>query len=217
MPTNYGQQVSGSGISRSEKVNVANGGDGKWHYIDRQNLGNSCGPACVRMVVQMVKGVRIGEAYFGGLIAVAESGATPQTVNPLSDTAVNSHNFSAAGTLSDYLLTALRDAKVSTAKKADSSTTNWGTVWGACSVKAPAIISVAWTGGNAHFIVVAGPLSGSTDKILILDPAYGIQQLSLTAPTTYTPRMGGGSTGLILATGNLQVSPGNWVEVITTN
>jgi len=205
MPDDYGQKVTGTGITRYERVETVDGGDGKWHYIDRQNLSNSCGPACVRMVVQMIKGVRIGEAYFAGLIAVSELGTAPSSVNPLSDTAQSAHDFDAAGTISGHLVTALKDAKVDKARKLPATTADWGAAWKACSVKFPGIISVKWAGSSsAHFIVVAGPVAGSTTGILILDPAYGVQRLELASPTTYTPHHGGSSAGLVLATGQLQ-------------
>jgi hypothetical protein len=67
-------------------------------------------------------------------------------------------------------------------------------------------------------VVIAGPLAGQAGKILVLDPHYGVQQLDLATPTVYTPRQGGGSAGLVLATGDLGIDPaGTWVDVVLTN
>jgi len=216
----FGQKVSGTGVTRYEKVEVTDGGDGKWHYIDRQNLGHSCGPACVRMVVKMVTDKLMGEAYMAGLITVAELGSTPSDTNPLAGTTAAAHDFDTAGSAAPELVKALKDCKVSKAREANPATAAWGPVFSACSLKAPAIIRTVWQGGGgaAHFVVIAGPLAGQAGKILVLDPYYGVQQLDLATPTVYTPRQGGGSAGLVLATGDLGIDPaGAWVDVVLTN
>lgn len=199
---NYGQKVSLTGSSRYEKVSTADGGDGLWHYIDRQNLGFSCGPACVRMVTKMMTDKVIGESYFAGLVTVAEQGNTPDNVNPLSAGA-QTHNFNSYGTFPSYLVTALKGCKVATARLPTAVPASWATVWDSTSLKTPAIAGMLWVGGGGHFIIIAGPLKGSATKFLVLDPHYGVQQIDRATPTVYTPRQGGGSAGLVLATGNL--------------
>jgi hypothetical protein len=203
----YGHKVSLTGASRYEKVETADGGDGKWHYIDRQNLDYSCGPACVRIVTKMITDTVIGEAYFAGLIGASEQGGSGGVINPLSAQA-QGHNFNAYGCYPSHLATALKDCKIGTAHMPSSLPANWGTVWSSCTLKTPAIAGVLWVGpngapGGGHFIVMAGPLAGSATRILVLDPHYGVQQMDLATPTVYHPRRGGGNTGQILATGNL--------------
>lgn len=217
MPTDYGQKVQGTGITRYERVEKASGGDGKWHYIDWQNLGQSCGPACARMIGLMVTSKRMGESYFAGLVSASEQGQSA-SLNPLSDGAQLGHDFTAGGTLSDHLVTALQQSKVK-ASKASAATTDWAATWQATSEKKPAIISVLWSGGggSAHFIVIAGPMAGYSDRYLVLDPWYGVQQISKATPTTYSPRQGGGNAGLALGTGEMQISAGHWVECVLTD
>jgi hypothetical protein len=216
MSGNYGQSVTGTGITRYEKVLTTDGGDGKWHYIDRQNLGNNCGPSCVQMVSFMVTGKRIGQVYLNGLVGLSEAGVSVSDSSALGAVG-QGHDFQATGTINDHLIQALKDCKVDKAREPAASTTDWGAVWRACSEKAPGIMCIKWAGSTAaHFVVVAGPLAGQAGKILILDPAYGVQQLDLATPTVYNPRQGGGNAGLILATGNLDVSPGNWVNAVIT-
>lgn len=217
----YGQKVSLTGSSRYEKVATADGGDGKWHYVDRQNLDYSCGPACVRMVTKMMTGKMIGESYFVGLVSASEQGGAGGGINPLSAQA-QARNFNAYGCFPSHLVNALKDAKVSTAHMPAALPGDWASVWAKCSLEAPAIAGMLWVGpngapGGGHFIVIAGPLAGSATKLLVLDPHYGVQQMNVASPTVYQPRRGGGSTGQILATGNLGfVESVNGDAVLTT-
>lgn len=203
-PVDYGHMVSGTGTVRYEKVKTTDGGDGKWHWIDRQNLDNACGPTCVRMVVKMVRGENIGQSFFGGLVSLSEQGIKPSDASALSSTAQDAHDFDAAGTMSAHLVQALKDCKVTTARKLPSDTSDWAAQWKKCSEKAPGILSMKWPSGNAHFIVIAGPLSTNANHFLILDPWYGIQHLDASTPTTYKPRRAGATNGQLLATGQLQ-------------
>jgi hypothetical protein len=203
-PTDYGQKVSGTGIARYEKVTTDDGGDGKWHWIDRQNLDNSCGPTAARMVVKMVTGQNVGQSYFGGLVALSESNTSPSDVSPLSDTAQDGHDFGQSGTMSAHIVTVLKNCKIDSARKLPANTADWVSHWRKCSEKSPGILSMKWGGGAAHFIVMAGPLSTAADKFLILDPWYGIQHMIVAEPTTYRPRQAGSSTGKVLAVGQLQ-------------
>ncbi|WP_270938818.1 cysteine peptidase family C39 domain-containing protein [Falsiroseomonas oryzae] len=203
-PTDYGHKVSGTGVARYEKVATGDGGDGKWHWIDRQNLDNACGPTCVRMVVKLARGENIGQAYFGGLVALSEQSLSAADTSPLSATAQGAHDFDAAGTLSAHLVKALQDSKIASARKLAATTTDWTTHWGKCSEKNPGILSFKWPSGSAHFVVIAGPISGNANRYLILDPWYGVQHLESAAPITYKPRRAGAVTGQVLATGALQ-------------
>ncbi|HSW07252.1 hypothetical protein [Aquabacterium sp.] len=202
LPKDRGHVVSGTGVSRYEKVIAADGGDGKWHFIDRQNLKSSCGPTCARMVIKLITGLSIGQDYFGGLVALSEKDISPSDSSPMSEEAQGFHDFDAKGARSGHILKALQDNKITNARKIPK-TSNWKEEWRKCSEKAPAILLIDWRRRGSHFVVMAGPLSTNPDRFLVLDPAYGVQHIEAAQPDVYKPRHAGAVNGKIFATGSL--------------
>lgn len=46
--------------------------DGDWHYLERQQVADSCGPACVKIVCKLVNNRDLGEQYVRMVIAQYE-------------------------------------------------------------------------------------------------------------------------------------------------
>lgn len=156
--------------------------DGKWHSIVDQAKGSSCGPTCVRMVCKMATGKEVGEELVRKLVETDEGAATVSTITSEKGGGATSgsHNWGAhggwgqagggAGSYSANLANVLKGLGLS---KARVDTGTVGTALNNTTQKRPGIAIVSWTGGGAHFIVVAGKVSSG--NYLILDPVYGLK------------------------------------------
>ena len=179
--------------------------DNRWHKIFDQVKGSSCGPACVRMTLLMATGKEWGEEYIRQQVERAEGAAAVSTITSEAGgmAVAGSHNwgnhgaFGAAGggvgtwDIDDVL----RSHGVPAAHFSNDYPRN---AFRRTDLHHPAIAAVGWGGGwNAqgaaglHWIVIAGQLRNG--NYLVLDPAYGVGEVSVDAAIpTYVPTGGGG-------------------------
>lgn len=190
--------------------------DGRWHEYFDQTKTDSCGPTSVRQVDWMIKGrvgQPMGEEQARILVehAPGESafGINPSTITSESGTAVlgnhdwGSHGASGSGNIGGMgayasdLVWALKQRNHKKAREVTVDANNLRST----SLKQPGIAFVEWQAaagihGGAHFVTVAGALRNG--KLLVLDPAFGVQEMSLTSGTNgdieYSP---GSTTGLV--------------------
>ena len=153
--------------------------DGNFHAVDRQVNRNSCGPACVRMVIKIVNGIDVGEHYIQALIGQSEGYRSTLGIGGVVATARNfdqsgtwnvGHGLEAARPSIKYRYTANKlELEKSTRQK-------------------PAIGVIRWSNGALHYVVVNGPLA-TGGRYLVLDPYCGVQYVHIkeSVPGWYNP------------------------------
>ena len=162
--------------------------DGRWHRYFDQQKGESCGPTCVRILVNAIKGRDVGEGPARRAVEIGEGQAVLTTFASESGGAgaMGSHDWGAHG------------GKGSGGATATSSGSNMAPLRAAChsfglvdasipvvsswaalsrtSLSNPGIAGVDWNGDIAsfggHWVVAAGALANG--DILAIDPIYGI-------------------------------------------
>ena len=180
--------------------------DGHWYEIPVQTQENSCGPCSIRMLIKLVNNEDADEAYLRELVEVAEEGGAYG--GSLGGGGVvqsgGAHDWSPTGG-GTWLVPAALDAVRPQIKCSHGIDTG---VLLRTTKQKPAIAVVAWTGGGGglHYIVVAGKTSDQS-KLVILDPFYGVQSVSIAGSTLadYEPK--DPNSGNTLATGTWY----NWV------
>jgi hypothetical protein len=160
--------------------------DGGWHDIPIQTKDNSCGPCSVRMVIKKVKNEDVGEDLLRELVELAEEGGdayggTLGTVGVIGEG--GAHDWSPSGGGTWMVPGVLQGMKIPVA-----SSTNPKDLLLATKSK-PAIAVVEWTpNGGLHYVVVLGP-NTARDRLMILDPFFGVQSAPISGgtPGTYAP------------------------------
>jgi hypothetical protein len=167
--------------------------DGKWHYIEYQEQGNSCGPACVKIVARMVNHQDLGEDYCRAQIAASEGhvGASLGTTGVL----IESRSFANVGTWS--VGEGLGNLRPSICYDKFSTLVDPSSVLSQTSTRRPAIAEVRWLRGGAHWVVVAGSLSAS--RYLVIDPYFGIQYVRVSGSTFQNYEVRHTTTRIVLA------------------
>ncbi len=169
--------------------------DGRWYEVPVQSKENSCGPTCIRIVIKLVNNKDVSEEYLRELVEFVEEGGGYS--GSLGTTGVliggGAHNWDPGGGGTWLIPGAL--GSVRPAIKATLVTNP--NVLLTTAQKKPAIAVVAWTAGGLHYIVVAGKNSAG-NKLVILDPFYGLQYVSVAGSTmaNYEPK---NSSGVALA------------------
>jgi hypothetical protein len=160
--------------------------DGAWHEIPIQTKDNSCGPCSVRIVIKKVKNQDVGEDLLRELVELAEEGGDAYS-GTLGTTGVigegGAHDWSPSGGGTWLVPGVLQGMKIPVVQ-----TTTPKDLMHATKSK-PAIGVVEWQpGGGLHYVVVLGP-NNARDKLVILDPFFGVQSAPITgnAPGTYAP------------------------------
>ncbi|WP_172326711.1 hypothetical protein [Mangrovicoccus sp. HB161399] len=173
--------------------------DGGWHAMERQHRPNSCGPASVKIVQKLVNDADLGEQYVRMQIAAFEGNADGN-IGQGGLLVEGVRNFAAAGTWNvraglDALRPAVSYATYSsgdlaggTVQAIAAGNASSSPILVQTSRRKPAITEVRWVGGGAHWVVVAGPLSHG--RLLVLDPWYGVQYVTVTGGILqpYAPR-----------------------------
>lgn len=156
--------------------------DGNWHELAHQQEVSSCGPACVKIVKEHVGNKPIGEDYLRGLVTIFEKNQAHQGISALD---AKGHDWATDGS---YLAHLLEVIKANPVGVPGARIEKWPfrPHLEKTNPRHPAIIQVAWA-KNAHWIVVLGPSRTAKDKFIVLDPFYGVQQISWTGdPVRYT-------------------------------
>lgn len=179
--------------------------DGRWHKYYDQSKGSSCGPTCVRMVVEMVCGKEIGEQEarqsverYG--LALAENDLSKTTSEVSGAFQAGAHDWGnhgarasgggGVGVTPKSLIEPLRQLGV---RDAHIESGYARTAFGKASIKRPGIAVCGWNAGwngknaqGAHFVVVGGKLRNG--NFLIIDPIFGISEVDpAEAALKYTP------------------------------
>lgn len=175
--------------------------DNRWHRIYDQSKGSSCGPTCMRMVVQMITGKEIGEAQARRMVEMSEGGVLSTITSEGGGMGqMGSHDWGnhgghasgggGVGCTGTNLVNGLKRAGISTARAPQLYARQ---ALLQTSVRKPGIAMVGWNGGwggksaqGAHWIVVAGQLRNG--NVLVLDPIFGLSEVDLSPSTlVYTP------------------------------
>ena len=162
--------------------------DGRWHTYYDQTKGSSCGPACVRMVVKMATGKEVGEEEVRREIERVEGGKASTLASAAGAFQAGDHSWGAHGVRGSggggigtwHLDVPLKRLGVEGAHIAMGYARN---AFNKTTVRHPGIAACAWNAGwngssssGLHWVVVAGKLKNG--KYLIIDPAYGIGEVS---------------------------------------
>ncbi len=153
--------------------------DGHHYDLIVQNKENSCGPCSIRTVIQLVKNEDVGEDYLRDLVELIEEGDSAYGGSLGQGGVVvtgGAHDWDPSGGGTWMVPAALAAAKIPNTKGADLAPLLQ------TSRSKPAIAVVAWTGGGLHYVVVAGKTKAG-DKLVILDPFYGLQYATLSGKT----------------------------------
>lgn len=167
-------------------------GNGRDWNCWQQELGSTCGPACV-LTVAGIMGKQGGhdEASVRALVDKA---------NPALRDFSGRHNWKSSGSEA----AALVDVLSNTFKIRNAHTVNLGEarpevgktldLLTTCDYTHPGIAYVGWSGSNSgHWVVVCGALEGNPNKILVLDPlkGSGLLEVSTSALPDYNSPKGG--------------------------
>lgn len=169
-------------------MGYARDSDGRWHTYYDQQKGSSCGPACVRMVAEMVLSKQFGEDQVRQAIERVEGGTVSQLTSERQGAfQPGTHNWgnhgghgSGGGGVGTWDLdVALKSLGVSDAHVAMGYCRN---AFNMTTAKRPGIAACAWNGGwngqnsqGMHWVVVAGKLRNGS--FLIIDPIFGISEV----------------------------------------
>ncbi|MEO6833015.1 MAG: hypothetical protein ABI378_10925 [Chitinophagaceae bacterium] len=149
--------------------------DGHHYELVVQNKENSCGPASIRTVIKLVMNQDIGEDYLRELVEMAEEGGNYSGSLGSGGLMITGgdHDWDPSGGGTWLVPAALKSAKIpctqGTSIAAILETTS----------KKPAIAVVEWSNGGLHYVVVVGKTRAG-DKMVILDPFYGLQYADCT-------------------------------------
>jgi hypothetical protein len=153
--------------------------DGRWFTFDHQQLGNSCGPASIKITKESVHNKKMAEEYSRAVVALfkhdkAHSGTTAAQMN--AD--VGTHDWETRGALSTDLLNAMKSNPLAI-KDAKKITGGYANAFRSASRHHPVLISWRWAGPGAHWNVCMGAQRSNPDMVTLLDPYYGIQSLDI--------------------------------------
>lgn len=149
--------------------------DGNHHEIPIQTEQMSCGPAAVRIVIKIVQNRDIGADLLCTYVADAEHpGATSLGgVGPVTDYGL--HSWTTEGTLLTHIPAILGNIRP---QIRHNLVRDIGPLL-AVQKGHPAIALVQWLGPNTGHFVVAAQRNKLGDKLIILDPLYGLQYVSI--------------------------------------
>lgn len=167
--------VAGKWYKRRDK-------DGRWFEILLQAKDNSCGPACVLMIKQLIHSnakYQLREPEIRGLIAQAEHDRLHTGESSLGSETLALHDWRHVGSCNTPLVKILksRPFPIPNVRHASSAKTTLFEQLNSCSTKKPAIVGWAWLGGGGHWTVCIGP-TGDGQELIILDPWTGINYVS---------------------------------------
>ena len=149
--------------------------DGIHHVGWWQERNFSCGPACIYMVESMLRAASLsgGERRIRALLTEHFSESLPELVLNTQD------DFNTRSTHIGRLLRALRAEGWKCKPQTDQPQ-----AWDQAAL--PMVAHVSWANGSGHFVVVAR--TTSRRNAVVLDPWYGLQQVSLAQMPSYNAR-----------------------------
>lgn len=149
----------------------------KWHEVFRQQLSESCAPACIRMMSKFVNGVDPGEGTTRCYVTGSESGSHGSLGSGgVVQEDKSAHDFTSAGTAPDAMVGALKSLRpsISSAHLHDATTTTaMKDKLKLVRPKNPMIIGVYWAGGGGH-VMVGVDFDSTSGRIIVADPGYGV-------------------------------------------
>ncbi|WP_346864422.1 papain-like cysteine protease family protein [uncultured Draconibacterium sp.] len=168
-PTGY---VAGKWYKRKDR-------DGRWFEILLQGKDNSCGPACVLIIKQLIHPnakYQLREPQIRGLIAQAEHDTLHTGSSSIGSETIALHDWRHVGSCNPPLMTILKGNPfpIRNVRYASSSKKRLFEQLNACSTKKPAIVGWAWAAGGGHWTVCIGP-TRDQQYLIILDPWNGIK------------------------------------------
>lgn len=154
--------------------------DGNWHALPIQAEGNSCGPACLRIVSKLVNNDDIGEDFIRELYEAAEEDTG--YVGSLGTGGIlesgGAHNWDDDGTsmtLMPKMLGAFN-------KPIKAEFFNYNQPLIHATKSKPVVLRIGWSDGSGHFVVTTG-FNRARNRIIILDPWYGTQSITCDGST----------------------------------
>lgn len=150
---------------------------GKWYQNLRQQMGNSCAPACIRMMGLYINGADPGEGATRAYVSLAEGG-----ISSLGSGGVVSqtgHDFVTTATAPDPMVIALKSLRpaINSAYIYTASTTQGlKDKMALVGPKNPMIIGVYWNGGGGH-VMVGVDRDSASGRIIVADPGYGVRAI----------------------------------------
>ncbi len=195
------------------KIINEKGVDGKFYKVACQTEALSCGPACIRIIIQLVQGKEVGEDYLRSLVETLEEGGGVGSESPRGVIqSKGNHNWalSGVGTWCAYiprLIAQIRPSINCTVKNHSSAllqSTN----------RNPSIGFISWHGSGAkHFVVVAGKSTDGT-RMVVLDPYYGVQSAPIEGGTlgTYQPTEKGRGVSISASASASAVQSASWID-----
>ena len=173
-------------VHATSGVQYAKAADSKFRPIHTQQEQSSCGPACVKMLVQ-AHGKRPGDI-------VAEDFAQQIAASLEGDVNHDWHNQGTwGGEIASGMENVLKRVGVKNAKIHLEHPTKHISK---SSESHPVLAVIDWTGGGKHYVLICGRMSGTGLRYLVQDPTYGLQ---VTNGVSYNPT---DSSGTVLATGS---------------
>ena len=169
---------------------------GNTYNLYFQAFESECGPACVATIVRAVR---------NSLVDITQARQAVEKADVLRHIthAQDKHgvmqevwtaqlNWTQDYSNMDALTQALSSLQVNSAYTLKGLGTNLGARMKQRTSRArPGIVNVQWKNGGGHFVVVAGSVAGAYgDKVIILDPHYGLQHVPMNMLPTYKPVAG---------------------------
>lgn len=160
----------------------------KWYEILRQQKGNSCAPACIRMMGIYLNGADPGEGTTQALVSVAEGGTSTLGTGGVVGQA--GHDFVTTATAPAPMVTALKGLRPAiNSSYIWEQTTTQGLKDAIAKVgpKNPMIIGVYWAGGGGH-VMVGVDRDSVSGRVIVADPGYGVRFIE--PDGSYQPAVG---------------------------
>jgi hypothetical protein len=168
----------------SEKSSIT----GKWYQILRQQQGNSCAPACIRMMGLCFNGSDPGEGTTRAYVSLAEGGSS--SLGSGGVVSQVGHDFVTTPTQPDPMvlgLKSLRPAIDTSYVLNDPTNQNIKDKLASIGPKNEMIIGVFWATGGGH-VMVGVDRDATSGRIVVADPAYGVRFIE--PDGTYQPEVG---------------------------
>jgi Papain-like cysteine protease AvrRpt2 len=148
---------------------------GKWYQILRQQMTESCAPACIRMMGIYINGSDPGEGTTRAYVSLAEGGNS--SLGGGGVVTQTGHDFDTTPTAPDPMVTGLKSLRPSiNSAYIWKNTTTQGLKDKLTEVgpKNPMIIGVYWAGGGGH-VMVGVDRDATSGRVIVADPGYGVR------------------------------------------
>jgi hypothetical protein len=163
--------------------------DGRWFKFDHQQMGNSCTIASAKIAKEYCTGSVIGEEPLRGIATLFEKGATNRGISSLDPRVAAARNWETTAGYRELTLKVLKAQPVPLPNA--RLVTGTPDLLKNASRNHPVLIGWSWASGGGHCTVCVGGLKADPNLVVILDPGYGLQYVSLDERVggsfTYTP------------------------------